>query len=301
VVHRAELHTALLDRCSAADAVTLRSNAAVTGYGQNRSAAWVNLAGGGRVGGDVVIGADGIHSAIRQQLVGDGDPKISGITVYRAVIGMDKVPQRLRFDRSVVWWAGPGCHFVHYPIAGGRYLNLAASSVDGTTSAVAGAPVSRERTHAEFPAFGATARQLLALGDDWKTWTLVDRDPVRRWTDGRVALLGDAAHPMLHYAAQGASQALEDAVVLARHLTGGPGTARQLESYNGERRVRTTDVQRAARDSTALWHPAGAAATARNALLAGLSQEDLRNHVAWMHAMRVAPAGPAWKPKGLAA
>lgn len=293
VVHRAELHTALLDRCLAAGSITLRGGSAVTGYGQDGTTAWVNLRGGERVTGDAVIGADGIHSAIRHELVGDGDPRVSGITVYRTIVGMDRVPAELRFDRSVVWWVGPGCHLVHYPIAGGRYLNLAVSSVDGSTEAVAGVPVTRERTRREFPALGATARRLLALGEDWKTWTLIDRDPVRRWTDGRVALLGDAAHPMLHYAAQGACQALEDAVVLARHLTGGPGTAAQLAAYAEERRDRTADVQRAARDSTALWHPAGAAATARNTVLAGLSQHDLRNHVAWMHGVRVTPAGSA--------
>ncbi|GAA1739844.1 FAD-dependent monooxygenase [Luedemannella helvata] len=292
VVHRAELHAALLERCVGDGAIELRGSSPVTGYGQDAAGAWVNLPGGERVRGEVVIGADGLHSAVRRQLVGDGDPVVSGITVYRAVIEMDRVPRELRYDRSVVWWAGPGCHFVHYPIAGGRYLNLAASSVDGSTEAVAGRPVSRERARAEFPALGGTAQALLALGDQWKTWTLVDREPVDTWTDGRVALLGDAAHPMLHYAAQGACQAVEDAVVLARHLVGGPDIEDQLQAYAARRRDRTAAVQRAARASVALWHPAGAAAGARNATLRGLSQDDLRGHVAWMHGMRVALAAP---------
>lgn len=290
VVHRAELHTVLLDRCRATSSIDLRSSAQVTGYGQDADTAWVELAGGERIRGEVVVGADGIHSTIRQKLVADGEPRVSGITVYRAVIDMDRVPADLRFDRSVVWWAGPNCHFVHYPIAGGRSLNLAASSVDGGTRVAAGVPVSRDRTRAEFPAFGETAQRLLELGEDWRTWTLIDRDPVRRWTDGRVALLGDAAHPMLHYAAQGACQALEDAVVLARHLTGGSGVADQLARYAAERYGRTAEIQRVARASTDLWHPAGDAAVARNAMLAARTQRELRESLAWMHGMRVTPA-----------
>jgi salicylate hydroxylase len=301
VVHRAELHTALLDRCAAAGSITLRSNAAVAGYVQDERSCRVTLADGAEVRGDVVIGADGIHSAVRRQLLDDGAPRLAGITVYRAVIDMDTVPRELRSDRSVVWWTGPDCHFVHYPIAGGRYLNLAASSVDGSTEAVAGVPVTAERTRREFPAFGETAQRLLALGADWKSWSLIDRDPAHRWTEGRVALLGDAAHPMLHYAAQGAGQACEDAVVLARHLTGGSATAAQLRAYAEERRDRTAAVQLVSRRSTALWHPAGDAAIARNELLAGLTQHDLRNHVAWMHGMRVTPAASSPVRRGLAA
>ncbi|GAB3473860.1 FAD-dependent monooxygenase [Amycolatopsis cihanbeyliensis] len=293
VVHRAELHQVLLDACLAAESVDLVAGATVTGYEQDERGATVALADGRRITGAAVIGADGIHSAIRRQLVADGEPRVSGITVYRAVIPMERVPDRLRFARSVVWWAGPGCHFVHYPIAGGRYLNLAASSDDGSTEAFAGVPVRKERVRREFTALGAAPRELLELGDDWKTWMLVDRDPVLQWTEGRVALLGDAAHPMLHYAAQGACQALEDAVVLGALLEGTTNSAipGRLTAYVRLRRERTARIQRIARDSTRLWHPAGAAATARNAMLAALSPEQLRDHVAWMHGFRVAQPG----------
>ena len=293
VVHRAELHQVLLEACLASGSVELVPSSTVTGYEQDATSATVSLEDGRRVTGAAVIGADGIHSAIRRQLVNDGEPRVSGITVYRAVIPMEDVPERLRFARSVVWWAGPGCHFVHYPIAGGRYLNLAASSVDGSTEAVAGVPVSEDRARREFTALGA-ARELLELGEGWKTWMLVDRDPVRRWTDGRVALLGDAAHPMLHYAAQGACQALEDAVALGSLLDGTsvravPGC---LESYVYLRRERTAQVQNVARESTRLWHAAGPAAKVRNEKLGALSTRELHDHVAWMHGARV---GRSWK------
>ncbi|MER5972461.1 FAD-dependent monooxygenase [Streptomyces sp. NPDC002055] len=283
VAHRGELHRLLLDACRRSAAIELRAGSRATGYRQDGSGATVLLDGGGRATGDAVIGADGIRSSIRRQLVGDGEPRVSGITVYRTVIPMERVPEELRWN-AVTWWAGPGRHFVHYAIAGGRYLNLAPSVENGVTESFAGVPVDRERVRRTFAALDETPQRLLALGEDWKSWVLVDRDPVDHWTDGRVALLGDAAHPMLHYAAQGACQALEDAVVLGDLLDDDtdaiPG---RLEKYNAERRDRTARITHAARESTRLWHPAGAQAKARNAMLSALSGTDLHDHVAWMH------------------
>lgn len=158
-----------------------------------------------------------------------------------------------------------------------------------------------------FADLDGTARRLLALGEDWRSWSLVDRDPVDRWTDGRVTLLGDAAHPMLHYAAQGACQALEDAVVLGDLLADGrdgglddgtdairdripdqiPDRIPDLfEKYHAERHDRTARITHAARASTRLWHPAGAEAKARNEMLSALSGTALHDHVAWMHGAR---------------
>ncbi len=287
VVHRAELHTLLLNACLATEGVELRGSSTAVGYEQDATGATLLLAGGERVTGDALIGADGINSAIRAQLVGDGEPRISGLTVYRAVIPMEQVPQELRAATAVTWWAGPGCHFVHYPIAGGSHLNLAASSDNGATVATAGVPVEKDAVRAEFAALGEAPHRLLELGEGWRTWVLVDRDPVADWCDGRVTLLGDAAHPMLHYAAQGACQALEDAVLLGELLDCSAAELPQrFEKYNAERRERTARVQLAARDSIRLWHPAGQAARERNALLSSLSADQLHDEVAWMHGAR---------------
>lgn len=286
VVHRGELYRLLLAACRDSDAVELRARADVTGYRQDESRATVLLDTGERVTGEVVIGADGIHSAIRRQLVGDGAPRVSGITVYRTIIPMERVPEELRWN-AVTWWAGPGCHFVHYAIAGGRYLNLAPSVENGATEAFAGIPARKADVLAAFAPLSSVAQRLLELGEEWKSWVLIDRDPVDTWTDGRVALLGDAAHPMLHYAAQGACQALEDAVLLGDLLDGGDdAVAERLRKYNAERRERTAAITRLARDSTRLWHPAGAAAAERNAALSRLSPTELHDYVAWMHGPR---------------
>jgi salicylate hydroxylase len=289
VVHRADLHRLLLEACRAQPSVTLRTGTEVTGYTQDPHSATVLLAGGATVSGAAVIGADGIRSQVRRQLVGDGEPRISGITVYRTVLPMDEVPDSVHRD-AVTWWAGPGCHFVHYPIAGGRFLNLAASSHDGGTEPIAGVRVGDDVVHAALQPLRA-ARFLLDLGRDWRSWMLLDREPVDRWTDGRVTLLGDAAHPMLHYAAQGACQALEDAVVLAGVL--GDSAPQQLATYNEIRRQRTAAIQRISRDSIRLWHPAGEAARERNRALAALSAADLHEHVAWMHELPSLEAHPS--------
>ena len=287
VVHRAELHQVLFDACRASDLIELHPASPVIGYEQDGSRASAVLADGRTVAGDAVIGADGIHSALRRQLVGDGEPRISGITVYRALIPMEQVPAELPVRTAVTWWAGPGCHFVHYPIAGGKFLNLAASSDNGATEALAGVPVTKDDVRREFSALCATTQTLLELGEDWRTWVLVDRDPVSDWTDGRVALLGDAAHPMLHYAAQGACQALEDAVLLGELLDcGADELPQRLEKYNAARRERTARIQLLARESVRLWHPSGAGAWERNAMLSAMSADQLHDYLAWMHGAR---------------
>ncbi|MET9885299.1 FAD-dependent oxidoreductase [Streptomyces sp. NPDC006430] len=287
VVHRAELHSKLLEACQAVDTIELRSAVTAVGYEQDASGASVLLADGGRITGDALIGADGIHSAIRAQLVGDGAPRNSGITVYRAIIPMEQVPEELRHLTSVTWWTGPGCHFVHYPIAGGKYLNLAASSHNDATEALAGVPATAGDLRREFASLGEDAQRLLALGEGWKSWVLVDRDPVDTWTDGRVALLGDAAHPMLHYVAQGACQGLEDAVVLGDLLDcGSDELPQRFEKFNAERRERTGRIQLLARESIKLWHTSGAAASARNEQLAAFTVDQLHDYVAWMHGAR---------------
>jgi len=286
VVHRAELHTLLLDACRDSPTIELRGGSTAVGYEQDAASASVVLTTGERVTGDAVIGADGINSALRGQLVGDGEPRVSGITVYRAIIPMERVPEELRWN-AVTWWAGPQCHFVHYPIAGGRYLNLAASSDDGVAEAFAGVPAATAHVRREFAVLGPTPRRLLELGEDWKSWVLVDREPVDVWSDRRVTLLGDAAHPMLHYAAQGACMGLEDAVVLGDLLDCASGElAGRFLEYNAARRARTARIQRLARDSIQLWHPAGERALARNRMLSSMSATDLHDYVAWMHGAR---------------
>ncbi|MFC8830969.1 3-hydroxybenzoate 6-monooxygenase [Streptomyces sp. NPDC057137] len=288
VVHRTDLYLPLLEACRTAPGVELLTGCHVIGYENDSTGVTALLAGGARLPGDALVGADGIRSAVRAQLVGDGEPRVSGHTIYRSVIPMEQVPHELR-SNDVSLWAGPKWHFVHYPISGGRELNLAATRDDGARLPVAGLPVERARVLREFDSMGTVARTLLELGTDWKRWVLCDRDPVDRWVEGRVALLGDAAHPMLQYAAQGACQALEDAVLLGDLVEGAVSVPdddlpQRLTAYNQLRRARTAKAQRVAREmGRQIYHPAGTAAKERNALLSGLSPEELWEKVDWLH------------------
>ncbi|MEU9806857.1 FAD-dependent monooxygenase [Mycobacterium sp. NPDC050853] len=283
VVHRAELHRILVEACASDDRIELRSRSEVFGYQQDPSGVRAVLADGASVEADGLVGADGINSIIRRTLLADGEPRVAGITVYRTTVPIDQVDASLQ-SNSVTWWTGPGCHLVTYPIAGGALLNLAASRTDGVTQAFSGVSVSRARVLCELAPLRGTARSLLELGENWRSWALVDRDPVRQWSDGRVVLLGDAAHPMLHYAAQGASQALEDAVVLGAVIGADPDhIPGRFSRYVAGRRDRTADVTLAARDSIRIWHSAGDAAVERNEKLGAMSDADLHEALAWMH------------------
>lgn len=288
VVHRIDIYAPLLDAARASDAIELRTNAQLLSYRQDAEGVTAVLASGEEVHGEALIGADGINSFVRKQLVGDGFPKVSGHTIYRSVIPMEKVPEELRWN-TVTLWAGPKWHFVHYPIGGGKYFNLAATRDDNAQEAVIGAPAEKDFVLNEFPDLGEIPRRLLELGEDWKAWVLCDRDPVEKWTDGRVVLIGDAAHPMLQYAAQGACQAVEDAVVLGQVIgTEACEFPQRFEKFNGERRERTAATQLVAREmGKQLYHPIGEAAKARNALLASLTPEQLHDKVQWLHGTRV--------------
>ncbi|MFE9170544.1 FAD-dependent monooxygenase [Streptomyces kebangsaanensis] len=288
VVHRTDLYQPLLDACRARpDEVVLRTHSTVVSYEQDTAHVAAVLDTGERVPADALIGADGIRSVVRGQLLGDGEPRVSGHTIYRSVIPMERVPRELR-SNAVTLWAGPRWHFVHYPISGGRFLNLAATRDDGAAVPVAGRPVPREHVLGEFPGLGRTAGRLLELGEDWKCWVLCDRDPVARWVDGRVALLGDAAHPMLQYAAQGACMALEDAVLLGDLLDCPPERIPgRLAVYNAARRERTAKAQLIAREmGSQVYHPAGVAAKERNERLSALSAGELHALVDWLHGSR---------------
>lgn len=286
VVHRGELYRVLLNACRASGRIKLSTSTEIAGYEQDGASVCALARDGRRFDGSVLIGADGLKSNMREQMLGDGSPRVSGHTIYRSVIPMDDVPARLRSD-SVTLWAGPGWHFVHYPIAGGSSLNLAATRDDRATMEIVGERVDKARVRREFEKLDGVPGELIELGVDWRCWVLCDRDPVDTWVDGRAALLGDAAHPMLQYAAQGACMALEDAVVLGRCLgdrdyDGAIDPA--LEAYNRARRARVAKIQLVSRRlGEEIYHARGTQARARDRLLAQIGTDDLHARIAWLH------------------
>lgn len=287
VVHRNDLYAPLLARCRAHPRIGLRTDTCVVGYRHGPDGVRVDLADGRHRHADALIGADGLRSAVRAQLVGDGEPRVSGHTIYRAVVPIERVPPQLRWNAATLW-AADRRHVVHYPIAGGRSFNLAATIDDRATEVVAGVPVDRSVVLDRFDDLCAMPRRLLELGVDWRRWVLCDRDPVRRWNDGPVVLLGDAAHPMLQYAAQGACQAVEDAVCVADNLGADRDPADAFRNFTAERVDRAGSVQVISRRiGTEVYHAAGAAARERDAMFAVLTAEGMYERLDWLYGAAV--------------
>ena len=282
VIHRADLHRLLLDYCTTSPLVEIRTNSRVTGYAQESTSVRALLTDG-HIEGRAVIGAEGLNSPIRAQMLGDGPPLISGHTTYRSVIPAAQMPQDLRWNAATLW-AGPKCHIVHYPLKGGQVYNLVVTYHRDMQEAVAGRPVERTEVMAGFEHIHPRARQIIEHGSDWKLWVLCDRDPVSNWVDGRVALLGDAAHPMLQYFAQGACMALEDAVCLARCFAEGGTVEDALLRYQSYRLVRTARVQMNSRlIGDYIYHPDAAQAAVRNEMMSAMTPRGWCDQLRWLY------------------
>lgn len=284
VIHRGDLHAVFLKACDASPLVGLRTSAEVVDYAQTASGVTAILAGGERIEGRALIGADGLWSNVRRRVVGDGGPRVSGHTTYRSVIPTEAMPEDLRWNAATLW-AGPKCHIVHYPLSGWKVFNLVVTYHNDAPEPVAGQPVSHEEVMRGFEHVCDRAQSIIRHGKDWRLWVLCDRDPVDRWQDGRVALLGDAAHPMMQYFAQGACMAMEDGLVLAEAIAAhGEDVETALARYAAERMIRTARVQLQSRwIGEHIYHPAGAHARLRNEIMRGKSPEDWYDTLEWLY------------------
>jgi len=216
----------------------------------------ISFANGATVTADVVVGADGIHSAVRDAVVGRDSPWFSGSIAYRGLVPAERLAH-LQLNRSVIVWLGPDRHFVHYFVAGGRLMNFVGAVPAGDGHAESWSTMGRvANVLAEFADWHPQVRAIIAAAEAVNCWGLYDRRPLERWSLGRVALLGDAAHAMLPFMAQGAVQAVEDAVVLARCLDGvdRAGASAALRRYEASRRARASRVQARARQNGEMFH-----------------------------------------------
>jgi 3-hydroxybenzoate 6-monooxygenase len=284
VVHRGDLHGVFQRACRESPRITLRTGCAVTGYEQDGKTVTVQLFSGETVTGGMLIGADGLWSRVRQQVVGDGAPRVTGHTTYRSVIPTEHMPEDLRWNAATLW-AGPKCHIVHYPLSGWKVFNLVVTYHNDAPEPVAGLAVPEEEVLAGFRHVHPRAQDIIRHGQDWKLWVLCDRDPVENWVDGRVALLGDAAHPTLQYMAQGACMALEDAVCLSHELAHQPDAPEAaLEAYRRSRVLRTARIQLTSREvGQHIYHPAATHAKLRNSIMSAKTDEDWYDSLAWLY------------------
>ena len=194
------------------------------------------------------------------------------------------MPEDLRWNAATLW-AGPKCHIVHYPLSGWKVFNLVVTYHNDAPEPVAGKPVNEEEVLEGFRHVHPRAQDIIRHGMDWKLWVLCDRNPVDKWIDGRVALLGDAAHPTLQYLAQGAGMAMEDSVCLADEMAAHPGNIEgALEAYRQRRVLRTARVQLLSRAiGDHIYHPSGVHAALRNSIMGAKSDEEWYNIMAWVY------------------
>ena len=232
---------------------------------------------------DVVIGADGIHSAVRPAVAREAEARFSGLCAFRCLVPAAQAPgMALRPVQSL--WLGPGRHFVHYPISGGRLVNFVAIVPAGDWRAeswIADGEI--PDVLREFEGWDDRVRQLILSASETKRWAMYDRLPLEKWTQGRVTLLGDAAHAMLPFFAQGAAQAIEDAAALAECLAGADAASagEALQRYESIRRPRASKVQEMSRGREIQNHlPDGSEQQQRDAKLA--SGDPLRQS-AWLY------------------
>ena len=287
VVHRADLQRALLNAVARESRIKLQTGAAVAGFISGESSVAIAIAQGTvplKAAGDCLIGADGVRSFVRQRL-GGCSARFSGWTAWRATVDAARAPPEMRREETNLWLGGKA-HLVHYPLRGGAIVNVVAIVdedfyPDGTD--FWSSPGEPGFLEARFSNWAEPARKLLGAAPDWRKWPLFACKPIASWVSGRVALMGDAAHPMLPFLAQGAAQAIEDAGALAECLARGQNIEASLRAYQEARHARATRVQNELRRQAKIYHLAGPAAFLRDVALRALGPQKMLARYDWLY------------------
>ncbi|MFD3436849.1 FAD-dependent monooxygenase [Streptomyces sp. NPDC058685] len=266
-IHRAHLHEALL---SLVDSDSLHLGRRLRAAQETSEGARLTFDDGTVRPADVVVGADGIHSTVRETFHRDA-PVFAGLGIYRGLVPVDRLPAEAR-ESLVRLWLGPGGHFVCYPVASGEYISYAATVPMTEAPAESwSAPGNPDDLTRAFGAWNGLVGDIVRAVESTHQWALHDRPPLRTWSSSHITLLGDAAHPMLPFMAQGANQAIEDAMDLAACLAEGSGTSvvSRLAHYESLRIPRTAEIQRGSRGNAGVLHlPDGPAQRRRDARMA---------------------------------
>ena len=288
--HRADLQNLLLEAAQTNAGIVIRTNARVGDFDQEDEKVFLRLhgaAGPEDLEAAGLVGADGVRSSVRGFLLRDEKdaPFYTGNMAWRALLPVETVPAGLR-AKEVNLWLGRGAHVVHYPLRGGEIVNALVVVEDGEVE-----PPQSEATldgaslleAADFEGCAHPLRELIAACDSWRRWPLWGRPALRSWTRGAVTLLGDAAHPMLPFLAQGAAQAIEDAEALGSAFAAGAPPTAAFAAYERARIVRATKVQTASRRQGRFSHAAFPLAQARDFVMARLGGRGMLERNAWLY------------------
>ena len=281
VMHRSDLHAHLLRSCRESALVTLETNRTVVAIEAGEGVVRARCADGTEYEAALLVGSDGLRSCARRALGDEADPVCQEYVAYRGTVPTARITEAAGTD-SMVGWVGPEMHLIQYPVRRGELFNQVAVFRSPSFKPDSNDWGTVAELEAKFAPLHRLVRAALETINRDRRWTMFDRPPLREWVRGRIVLLGDAAHPMLQYAAQGACQALEDAVCLAEMLDRYNDTESGLAAYQAARTAHTARVQLTARFFGEIAHAQGIAALFRNAAFRRHDPEDYR-YLDWMY------------------
>lgn len=290
-IHRGDLQTALAGAVARELNISLKLGMHVDDFAVHPNG--VTVSAHGRAGniderGIALIAADGLWSAARPRMGYGQPPRFAGRSAWRALVRASSLSAGLA-EPLIHLWLGRGAHLVHYPVKGGKLINIVVIMDDTWNAPGWSEPAARDDLLSRFSSrhWAPQALSLVAAPEAWLKWALYDRRPLLRWSQGPVALLGDAAHPMLPYLAQGAAMAIEDAAVAAQCLARAPNEpAGALRTYWAVRRRRAWKVQRLAARNGSRYHLNGLPAMLRDAAMRTLGGARLLRHYDWIYDWR---------------
>jgi 3-hydroxybenzoate 6-monooxygenase len=284
VIHRVDLHRILLDACEAQPNIELVPLTGATRYEDLGDRVRLHTGDNRFFEGAAIIGADGLRSTIRRQMLNEGEPRMIGFVAHRTIVPMSEVPADVH-RKEVVLWSGPGFHIVHYPLRAGALFNIVAVFKTSTyleRGDLASYRADLDRTYRDSH---PSMKALLSMMDLSRRWVISDRDPIRHWSKGRVTLLGDAAHPTLQSLAQGACMAIEDAVCVAELMEQAAGDfAVAFRQYERARYLRTARVQFESRyhwDN--FYHVGGIEREVAREIWSRRSEQEMFDCLAWLY------------------
>lgn len=285
VAHRVDLQAALVAKATASPLIKISMNYKITELDNGKDADKVTAISenGQSVSGDILVGSDGLWSTVRKYLYPDYNLPYSGTTAARAILQKNDIPPDF-LENVTSCWLAPNAHVVHYPVRAGQALAIIVVTSAPQPSEGWGAAVPSEEIMAATADFNKELRDLLARAKNWHRWALFTPAPLKKWSRGRVTLLGDAAHPILPFLAQGGAMAIEDAIVLAWELTKYHDSHDiAFYAYEAQRRNRVRHIQKTSRDNGKAYHLKGVSASARNIVLSALSPARMMQRYDWVY------------------
>lgn len=285
-IHRVDLHGILLRACRELPNVRLDQSTTVSGFEETTDGIRLLTAEGDKIEGEALIAADGMRSTIRSQMHPQDEPRSIGYVAHRTVVPINSVPSIVRCD-EVVLWVGPAFHIIYYPLRNRTELNIVAVFKSDTYDQKNDPAAYKAELQKTYRDTHPEMQAVLGLMDLSRRWPLADRNPIRRWSRGRVTLLGDSAHATLQSLAQGAGMAIEDAVHLAQLLEISNGDIiAAFQQFERDRIVRTSRVQLESRALWDMYHEEDPLACAvRREQYQGRTAEDYYRCLTWL-----------WKP-----